>query len=77
MAAGVEPAHSYEDLASGKRDGRPGLTACLKALRTGRIVLRIRGDAERVTAALARAGRPRPDPLEDRPALARRSPPCR
>ena len=25
----------YEDRASGKRDGRPGLEACLKALRSG------------------------------------------
>lgn len=33
IAAGVDPAHIYEDLASGKNDDRPGLTACLKALR--------------------------------------------
>src|SRR5215218_2466380 len=35
LAAGVEPEHLYEDQASGKRDNRPGLEACLKALRQG------------------------------------------
>src|SRR3954452_16656998 len=35
LAAGVEPGHIYEDQASGKRDNRPGLEACLKALRQG------------------------------------------
>ncbi len=34
-AIGVSPAHLYEDLASGRRDDRPGLAACLKALREG------------------------------------------
>jgi DNA invertase Pin-like site-specific DNA recombinase len=34
-AAGIDPAHLYEDHASGKRDDRPGLDACLKALRRG------------------------------------------
>src|SRR5690554_6955934 len=34
-AAGVESAHCYEDRASGKREDRPGLTSCLKALRPG------------------------------------------
>ena len=34
MAAGVEAAHLYEDHASGKRDDRSGLEACLKALRS-------------------------------------------
>src|SRR4051812_39029296 len=33
--AGVEPDRCYEDYASGKRDSRPGLDACLKALREG------------------------------------------
>lgn len=33
LAAGAEPGHLYEDQASGKRDNRPGLEACLKALR--------------------------------------------
>ncbi|MDQ6838108.1 MAG: recombinase family protein [Actinomycetota bacterium] len=33
--AGVEPTQVYEDHASGSRDDRPGLTACLKALRGG------------------------------------------
>ena len=39
VAAGVDPAHLYEDLASGRRDDRPGLAACLKALRGGDALL--------------------------------------
>ncbi len=35
IAAGVDPAHIYEDMASGRRDSRPGLDACVKALRPG------------------------------------------
>src|SRR4051812_20260956 len=35
LAAGVEPRHLYEDATSGKRDARPALAACLKALRQG------------------------------------------
>jgi DNA invertase Pin-like site-specific DNA recombinase len=34
-AAGVEPSRLYEDFASGRRDDRPGLEACLKSLREG------------------------------------------
>ena len=48
LAAGVEPDQLYQDLASGKRDDRPGLAAGLKALR--------RGDAL-VTWKLDRLGR--------------------
>jgi len=33
--AGVSMDYIYEDVASGKRDDRPGLSACLKALRQG------------------------------------------
>jgi DNA invertase Pin-like site-specific DNA recombinase len=33
--AGVDPGRIYEDAASGRRDDRPGLEACLKALRAG------------------------------------------
>jgi DNA invertase Pin-like site-specific DNA recombinase len=33
LTYGVDPSNLYEDQASGKRDDRPGLTACLKALR--------------------------------------------
>ncbi|MFK4260149.1 recombinase family protein [Agrobacterium tumefaciens] len=33
--AGVEDGNLYEDSASGKKDDRPGLAACLKALRSG------------------------------------------
>ena len=39
ISAGVSPAHLYEDQASGRRDERPGLTACLKALRGGDTLL--------------------------------------
>jgi len=35
VAAGVDPDHLYEDHASGKKDDRPQLVACLKALRDG------------------------------------------
>lgn len=39
LAAGVGPGHLYEDRASGKRDDRPGLAACLKALRRGDVLV--------------------------------------
>ncbi len=35
LAAGVEAGRIYEDLASGRRDDRPGLAACLKAIQPG------------------------------------------
>jgi DNA invertase Pin-like site-specific DNA recombinase len=35
VAVGVEPMQLYEDQASGRREDRPGLAACLKALREG------------------------------------------
>lgn len=35
IAAGVDPDNIYDDKASGKRDDRPALAACLKALRDG------------------------------------------
>jgi DNA invertase Pin-like site-specific DNA recombinase len=35
LTAGVGRAHIYEDMTSGRRDDRPGLAACLKALREG------------------------------------------
>ncbi|MGE4370701.1 MAG: recombinase family protein [Burkholderiaceae bacterium] len=34
-SAGVAPENIYEDRASGRRDDRPGLLSCLKALRPG------------------------------------------
>jgi DNA invertase Pin-like site-specific DNA recombinase len=39
LAAGIGPGHLYQDLASGKRDDRPGLAACLKALRGGDVLV--------------------------------------
>ena len=33
LEAGVDPRHLYEDTASGRRDDRPGLAACMKSLR--------------------------------------------
>lgn len=39
ISAGVGASHIYEDQASGRRDERPGLTACLKALRDGDTLL--------------------------------------
>ena len=39
LAAGVEAGQLYQDLASGKRDDRPGLAACLKALRRGDVLV--------------------------------------
>lgn len=38
LAAGVSASHTYEDYASGKRDDRPGLAACIKALREGDVL---------------------------------------
>jgi DNA invertase Pin-like site-specific DNA recombinase len=35
LQTGVPPDRLYEDFASGKRDDRPGLSACLKALQPG------------------------------------------
>ena len=38
-AAGIEQNSIYEDRASGSRDDRPGLAACLKSLRTGDVLV--------------------------------------
>jgi DNA invertase Pin-like site-specific DNA recombinase len=35
LAAGADPTRLYEDRASGRRDDRPGLEACLASLRPG------------------------------------------
>lgn len=35
LAAGIDAGSLYEDMASGKKDNRPQLAACLKALRRG------------------------------------------
>jgi DNA invertase Pin-like site-specific DNA recombinase len=39
LAAGVAPAQLYHDEACGKREERPGLSACLKALRAGDVLV--------------------------------------
>lgn len=35
IEAGIDPERIYQDLASGRKDDRPGLLACLKALQPG------------------------------------------
>nr|WP_241391272.1 recombinase family protein [Serratia proteamaculans] len=35
LSAGIVPERIYEDIAAGRNDARPGLTACLKALQPG------------------------------------------
>ena len=35
LKAGVDQEYIYQDLASGRKDDRPGLKACLKALQPG------------------------------------------
>ena len=39
IAVGVSEAHIYEDKASGSKNDRPGLAACLKAMRAGDILV--------------------------------------
>jgi DNA invertase Pin-like site-specific DNA recombinase len=39
ISAGVSPKHLYQDEVSGKKDRRPGLDACLKALRKGDVLV--------------------------------------
>jgi len=39
LAVGVQPQHLYEDFASGRCDDRPGLAACLKALRADDVLV--------------------------------------
>ena len=39
LKEGVEEAQVYSDMASGKKDDRPGLEACIKALREGDILI--------------------------------------
>ncbi len=58
VAAGVDPAHLYEDQASGKREDRPGLASCLKALRPGRHVGRLETGSARARPAPSDQYRP-------------------
>ena len=37
--AGVDAGHVYHDFASGVRDDRPGLDSCVRALRTGDVLV--------------------------------------
>ena len=39
LQVGVDPKRIYEDLASGRKDARPGLDACLKALQPGNTLI--------------------------------------
>ena len=39
QAAGVDADHVYHDFASGVRDDRPGLDSCVRALRTGDVLV--------------------------------------
>ena len=39
QVAGVEAVHVYHDYASGVRDDRPGLESCVRALRTGDVLV--------------------------------------
>ena len=39
QAAGVDAGHAYHDFASGVRDDRPGLDSCVRALRTGDVLV--------------------------------------
>lgn len=39
LKAGVDPEYIYQDLASARKDDRPGLKACLKALQPGNTLL--------------------------------------
>ena len=39
QAEGVDAVHVYHDLASGVRDDRPGLDSCVRALRTGDVLV--------------------------------------
>ena len=52
LAAGVGPQHLYEDSASGRREDRPGLVACLKALCPGDVLVVWKLDAWGATCAI-------------------------
>ena len=61
QAAGVDAVHVYHDFASGVRDDRPGLDSCLRALRTGDVLVVWKLD--RLGRTLANPGQHRADPV--------------
>src|SRR5208337_1640369 len=67
LAAGVKPGRLYEDHASGKRDSRPGLEACLKALRKGDTLVAWKLDRPWPRPAPLGQSRPRTDRPRCRP----------
>jgi hypothetical protein len=48
IAAGVDPQRIDKDLASGRKDDRPGLRACLKALQPGNTLVGVTPYAPRL-----------------------------
>ena len=66
LAAGTDPEALYEDKASGKKEDRPELAACLKALRRGDTLARLEarpvgpGPAPRSSPARAPPSTPPP-----------------
>ena len=58
LAAGVDPARIYEDLASGRRDDRPGLAACLKAIQSGNTLVLSKSEPSRSIPPSSRRSSP-------------------
>ena len=66
IADGVKPSHLYQDQASGKKDDRPGLEACLKSLREGRHAGGLEARPSRARPPPPRQHHPRSDGAQDR-----------